>query len=176
MLRLHVQVICGRHSHLALQKKFFGGFPQLSFYTRLQFQAIFWGKWLQKRFFDGSPVPPSVFFSLSLSLSLPLSLYTYVSPSFMPFSEANGRVRAGSLEDSQLFFSTYLYLSIYLSIYIYFYNMSPTFIPSSETNRWCLRKSSLEGSRSCWSIRMSPSLLRFFQTGRLLQKRFFIGF
>ena len=39
----------------------------------------------------------------------------------MPFSEANGHVRAGSLEDSQLFFSTYLYLSIYLSIYIYIF-------------------------------------------------------
>ena len=49
---------------------------------------------------DGSPVPPIVF------------LCIHVSPSCMPFSEANGCVRAGSLEDSQLFFSSYLYIDI----------------------------------------------------------------
>ena len=90
-------------------------------------------------FFLMVPQFPQVCFShsLSLSLRLSLSLYIYVSPSFMPFSEANGRVRAGSLEDSQLFFSTYLYLSIYLSIYIYSRANAPTGSAGEESVSSC---------------------------------------
>ena len=142
---------------LALQKKFSGGFPQLSFYTRLQFHAIFSGKWLQKGFFGWFPSSPNCF-----------SLYTCVS-------QLHAIFRSKWLRQSR-FLGGFPAVLLFISIYRYKIYMSPTFIPSSETNGWCLRTSSLESSRGYCSIQTSPSLLRFFQTGRLLQKRFFVGF
>ena len=90
---------------LALQKKFSGGFPQLSFYTRLQFHAIFSGKWLQKGFFGWFPSSPNCF-----------SLYTCVS-------QLHAIFRSKWLRQSRFlggFPAVLLFISIYrYKIYIY---------------------------------------------------------
>ena len=160
-----------------LQRKFFGGFPQLFFSTistfvsQLQQMAGASEKVLWK--------VPQLFWCFRKSCledSLNCSSL-HVSPSFLRLSATNGWCfRKGGLEGSRNCSSLHI----------------PSLIPSSEGNGWlvlqkrffrivllcylyiclpvpcdslqqikgsCFRKGSLEGSHNCFSLRLSPSLL-----------------
>ena len=139
---LHVQWYVADIRILVLKKKFFGGFPQLSFYTRLQFTPSSEANGYRNVSLDGCPVPPIGFLCIQAS---PASCHF---PKQMAASE-QVPWRIANCSSLHIYICIYIYICLPLSYHL----------PRQMAGAW----------------------EKFFggfpqQTGRLLQKRFFIGF